>query len=73
MTDRGSGDYVTPRELHDKIDEVEEKFDRRFDRVDDFIGKAKVAFAVLFLLLASPKVGGPTADQVVTAGLRFFA
>lgn len=66
-------DFVTPRELHNKIDEVEEKFERRFDRLDDFMGKAKVAFAVLFLLLASPKFGGPTADQVVSAGLKFLA
>jgi hypothetical protein len=64
---------VTPRELHDKLDEVEEKFDERFDRVDDFMTKAKVAFAVLFLLLASPKAGGPSADQIVTGVLKFVA
>jgi hypothetical protein len=69
----GNGDYVTPRELHEKLDEVEDKMDARFDKVDDYIGKSKVAFAVLFLLLASPKAGGPSADQVVAGALKLFA
>jgi hypothetical protein len=73
VSTRGNGDYVTPRELHEKLDEVEDKIDARFDKVDDYIGKSKVAFAVLFLLLASPKAGGPSADQVVAGALKLFA
>jgi hypothetical protein len=64
---------VTPRELHEKLDEVEDKIDARFDKVDDYIGKSKVAFAVLFLLLASPKAGGPSADQIVAGVLSIVA
>ena len=73
----GKPDWVTSRELYDKVDETETKLEQKIDanhkEVSDFIGKAKIAFAVLFLLVASPKAGGPSADQVIAGAVKFFA
>jgi hypothetical protein len=38
----------------------------------DFVGKSKVAFAVIGVLVASPKLGGPTAEQLITGAMRFI-
>jgi hypothetical protein len=72
---RENPEYVTPRELYDKVDAVESKLEDKIDsnhrEVMDFVGKSKVAFAVIGVLVASPKLGGPTAEQLITGALRF--
>jgi hypothetical protein len=81
MTERP--DWVTTRDLYEKVGETEEKLEGKVDTLEskvdanhkdvaDFMSKAKIAFAVLFLLLASPKAGGPSADQVLSSTLKLF-
>ena len=72
--DRDRDLYPTFRDLHESQDVVEKKVDEVKEGLGKLDTRVKVGFAILFLLIASPKVaGGPDASQVVTAVLQHFA
>jgi hypothetical protein len=91
--DPGNRDWVTTREMYEKLDQAESKLYKKLDQAEEkletkldgaeakiesnhgevmrYITQSKVAFAVIGVLVASPKLGGPTAEQLITGALRF--
>lgn len=55
-----------------KLEEVDGKVDDLQVRVAVLDTRVKIGFGVLGVLVASPKLGGPTAEQVAAAVVRLL-
>lgn len=64
-----SPDYPSFRDLY----ESQEKTDEKLEKVNSRISRIEKAVFVLILIVASPKVGGPRASDLVSAVLHSMA
>ena len=62
----GAPEYPTFRDLY----ETAEKADQKLEKVETRVGRVEKAVIVLVVVTASPKLGGPSASQLITALLN---
>ena len=67
MADRP--EYPSFRDLYD----VQRDADEKLDKVEARLSRMEKGFIFLTVLVASPKIGGPSASQLISAAVQHFS
>lgn len=61
---------MTPREMHAQLDPIRERQADLELRVEKRLGRVEKAILALVIVVASPKVGGPSLQKVADTALQ---